>query len=171
MPTHIEAQHFGNDKIVSVAAGYQDSSAVTEEGTLYTWGQASSFGHANREAKLVPSRIAPRILQGARVGRCHDLPPMHTLAFAMGTHSRLGSCAAPTAMAAGVGSQRRSQGQQGKTLAAAEKGKDCEYVTMPGELVQRVVEVCVSWPEGQAGELEGVVRLLGVGMMKAKGSR
>jgi len=25
-------------------------------------------------------------------------------------------------------------------MAAADKGKDCEYVTMPGELVQRVVE-------------------------------
>jgi len=37
----------------------------------------------------------------------------------------------------------------------------CAYVTMPGELVQRVVEACASWPEGQAGELEGVLRLLG----------
>jgi len=41
---------------------------------------------------------------------------------------------------------------------------------MPGELVQRVVEACVSWPEGRAGELEGVVRLLGGGMIKTRGS-
>jgi hypothetical protein len=41
---------------------------------------------------------------------------------------------------------------------------------MPVELVQRAVEACVSWPEGMAGELEGVVRLLGGGMMKTRGS-
>jgi len=173
VPTLIEAQHFGNAKIVSVASGFLHSSAVTEEGTLYTWGHASGLGHADGEAKWVPTRIAPSLLQGARVGRCHNLPPMHALAFAMGTHSRLGSCAAPTGVAAGGSSQRRSQRQQGKTLAVADKGKDCEYVTMPGELVQRVVEACVSWPEepeGRAGELEGVVRLLGVGMMQTRGS-
>jgi len=34
-----------------------------------------------------------------------------------------------------------------------------------GELVQLVVEACVSWPEGQVGEMEGVVQPLG-GMMK-----
>ena len=55
-------------------------------------------------------------------------------------------------------------------MAAADKGRDCEYVTMPDELVQWVVEACVSWPEGRAGELEGVVQLLGGGMMKARGS-
>jgi len=119
--------------------------------------------------KLVPTRITPQLLQGSRVGRCHDLPPMHALAFAMGTHARLGS-AASTATVAGGGSQTMSQRQQGRTPAAADKGKDCEYITMPGELVQRLVEECVSWPEGRVGELEGVVRLLGGGMMKAKGS-
>jgi len=169
VPTRIEAQHFCNANIVSVASGFSRSAAVTKEGTLYTWGEASGLGHANREAKWVPTRIAPSLLQGALVGRCHDLPPMHALAFAMGTHSRLGSCAAPT-VTAGGSSQRRSQRQQGKAPAATDKGKDCEYVAMPGELVQRVVEACVSWPEGRARELEGVVRLLGGGMMKTRGS-
>jgi len=98
----------------------------------------------------------------------------------LGTHSQIGGCDAPTAVAAGGSSQRRSQRQQGKTPssqrqqgktpAASDKGKDCEYVTMPGELVQRVVEECVSWPEGRAGQLEGVVWLLGGGMMQARGS-
>jgi len=41
---------------------------------------------------------------------------------------------------------------------------------MPGELVQRIVEACGAWPEGQAGELEGVVRLLGGGMIDERGS-
>jgi len=144
--TRIEAQHFCNAKIVSVASGISHSAAVTEEGTLYTWGQASGLGHATP------------------MGRQSGCPR------AMGAHPRLGNCAAPTAMAAGGSSQRRSQRQQGKTPAAADKGKDCEYVTMPGELVQRVVEACASWPVGRAGELEGVVRLLGGGMMQARGS-
>jgi len=117
----------------------------------------------------MPTRIAPSLLQGARVRRCHDLPPMHALAFAMGTQFRLASCAARKAVAAGGSSQRRSQQQKGKTQAAVDKGKDCEYVTMPDELVQRVVEACMSWPEGRAGKLEGVVRLLGGGMMQTSG--
>jgi len=84
VPTRIEAQHFGNTKTVSVACGVSHSAAVTEEDALYTWGdggEASGLGHANREAKWVTTRIAPSLLQGARVGHCHDLPPMHALAF------------------------------------------------------------------------------------------
>jgi len=34
VPTQVEAQHFGNDKIVSVAAGATQSAAVTEHGHL-----------------------------------------------------------------------------------------------------------------------------------------
>ena len=33
--------------------------------------------------------------------------------------------------------------------------------TLLPEFVRCVVEACVSWPEGQVGELEGMVRLLG----------
>jgi len=97
VPTRIEAQHFGNAKIVSVAGGFSHSAAVTEEGTLYTCGEAWGLGHADAEAKWMPTRITPSLLQGVHVGPCHDLLPMHSLAFAMGTHFRLGSCAAPTA--------------------------------------------------------------------------
>jgi len=67
-------------------------------------------------------------------------------------------------------SQTESRRHVGKAQAAADDGKDCEYVMMPGELVQRVVEACVLWPEGRAGELEGVVRLIGGGMITMKGS-
>jgi len=141
---------------------------VTEKGALYTRGNALGLGHTDGQAKQVPTLVAPHLLQDERVGRCHDLLPMHALAFAMSTYAQLGS-AAPT-VAAGGSSQRRSLRQQGKTPAAADKGKDCEYVTMPGELVQRVVEACVLWLEGRAGELEGVVRLLGGGMLQPRGS-
>ena len=173
VPTQVEVQHFGHLKIVSAAAGVTHSAAVTEHGCLYTWGRGTyvdeaeddqddqddqeenevpfGHGHVGGETKLVPTRVAPALLQGARVGRCHGLLPLHALAFAMGNHSRLGR-AAQTAP------------------AAADNDKDCEYVLMPGELVQRIVEACGAWPEGRAGELVGLVRLLGSGMIDKWGS-
>ena len=143
MPTRVETQHFCKTKVVSAAGGFNHSVAVTEHGCLYTWGK----GHLQHPAPV-------------------KLPPLNALAFTMGTHTRLGSVV-PTSAPAG-GSSRRSQRLEDKALAtAADTSTGCAYVTMPGELLQRVVEACVSWPEGQAGELEGVVRLLG-GMMKDK---
>jgi len=96
-------------------------------------------------------RVNPALLKGARVGRHHGLPPLHALAFAMGNHSRLGH-AVQTAP------------------AAADKGKDCEYVLMPGELVERIVEACGAWPVGWTGELKGVLRLLEGGIIDKRGS-
>jgi len=109
----VEARYFGNTKVVSAAGGDFHSAAVTEPGGFYTWGQGqdalhaspAGLGHDNMLPKLVPTCITPHLLQGACVGRCHRLPPLHTLAFAMGTHARLGS-AAPTGAPAGVGSTR-----------------------------------------------------------------
>jgi len=84
-----------------------------------------------------------------RVRRCHGLPPLHALTFTMGNYSRLG---------------RTEQ----TALAAADKGKDFAYVSMPGELVQQLVKVCGVWLEGQAGELPGLVRLLGGDMINER---
>jgi len=171
VPTQVEAQHFGHAKIVSATAGNAHSAAVTEHGCLYTWGQGTQveekeedneddeeenevpagLGHGDGETKLVPTRVAPALLQDTRVGRCHGLPPLHALAFAMGNHSRLG---------------RTEQ----TVLAVADKGKDCVYVSMQRELVQWIVEACGVWPEGRAGELEGLVRLLGGGIIDERGS-
>jgi len=125
VPTCIETQHFGNATIVAVAGGVLHLAAVTKEGTLYTWVEASGLGHAHRETRWVPTRIIPSLLQRACVRPCHDLLPTHALAFTMGTHSRHGSHAAPTAVVVRGSSQRRSQ-QQGKTQAAADKGKDSD---------------------------------------------
>mmetsp|Transcript_66033 Transcript_66033/g.107128 ORF Transcript_66033/g.107128 Transcript_66033/m.107128 type:complete len:418 (+) Transcript_66033:600-1853(+) len=162
VPTQVEAQHFGHAKIVSAAAGNAHSAAVTEHGGLYTWGRGreddeyenefpAGLGHGDGETKLVPTRVVPALLQDTRVGRCHGLPPLHALAFVMGNHFRLGR-AAQTA------------------LAAVDNCRHSGYVSMPRELVQWMVEACGVWPEGRAGELEGVVRLLGGGMMKPRGS-
>jgi len=98
-------------------------------------------------AKVVHTCVPQHILQGARVGRYHSLPLLH----------------AGSATSAGGG---RSWWLEGKApAAAADTSTDCEYVMMQGELVQQVVEACTSWREGQTGEMQGVVRLLG-GMMR-----
>ena len=156
VPTQVEAQHYGNAKIVSAAAGDYHYAAVTDNGALYTWGKAIQgkntakespvgLGHADGVIKMTPTLVAPHLLQGARVGRCHALPPLHALAFAMGTHSRLGS-------------------------AVADNGTDSEYLSMPGELLQRIVDASASWPEGSAGEMGGMVRMLGGGIIRARGA-
>lgn len=138
VPTCISAQHFGNAKIVSAAAGWSDhnefhmwsqSSAVTEFGALYTWGRGQGVGPGE---PVVRRSLVPMLVElGARVGRCnHHLLQLHALAFAMGTHTRLGSA--------------------DNTTASADT-TCCAYASMPGDLVRRVVEACVSWPEGRLG--------------------
>lgn len=73
---------------------------VTEHDALYTWASRKAFlfeefqvlaglGHDDLEDKLVPTLVAPVHQLGTRIGRCLPLPPLHTLAFAMGTHHRL----------------------------------------------------------------------------------
>ena len=160
IPTRIDAQHFDSAKIVTATARTNRSTAVTEDGALYTWGRGfdphqigtpTGLGHADLQHKFVPTRIASHLLQGARVGRCHSLPPEHALAFAMGTHSRLGSVQA-TAIA---------------TASGADSGTGHAHMSiLDDNLVKMVVDMCAWWPEGGAGELEGVVRLVGGGRIR-----
>jgi hypothetical protein len=94
IPTRVHTRHFDGAKIITATAGYFISTAVTEHGALYTWGKAcdprlnipTALGH--RQDRLLPTRIAPQHMQGARVGSL-GLPPSHALAFAMGMHDRL----------------------------------------------------------------------------------
>ena len=112
---------------------------VTADRALFTWGKGQGLGHFDGEDTRVPTIVAPQLLQGARVGRCHSLPSMLALAFAMGTHPRLGS-AAQTDTA--CGGSRKSRRQQGKEPVATDT-MGCAYEEMPGELVHLVVEACV----------------------------
>ena len=123
----------------------------------------NGLGHDDPEDKLLPTLVAPLQQLGARVGRCLPLPRLHALAFAMGTHRRLGAGAA----GAGGGGRRMSRRVQGKE---PDEGRRCAYGDMPEDLVRRVVEACRVWPEGAAGKAEGVVRLVGGGKGK-KGER
>ena len=162
VPCRIAGRHFGGKRVVTAAAGVAHSTALTEDGRLYTWGRGYSYpgspnglGHGDVEHRFVPTLVSPHNWHGARLGRCQPLPPQHALAFAMGTHSRLGA-ALP-----GGGGSRQSQRRRGKP--ADESAGGCLYSSMPKELVQRVIEACVSWPEGSVGSMDGLVRLLGGG--------
>jgi hypothetical protein len=78
----------------------------------------------------VPTLDAPLHQPGARVGRCLPLPPLHALAFAMGTHRRLGAGAA----GAGAGGRRMSRRQQEKE---PDDGRECAYMDVAEDLVRR----------------------------------
>ena len=101
------------------------------------------LGHADLADRLVPTPVSPRLLGGARVGRCHGLAEEHALAFAMGTHARLGAGAGGEQ---GSGGRRRSRRRQGMAPAEGEEGRGCVYLTMQGELVKMVVEACRGHP-------------------------
>ena len=89
------------------------------------------------------------------MGRWHGLAEEHALAFAMGTHARLG---------AGGGGRRRSRRVQGRAPAGGEEGRGCPYAEMARELVKQVVEAC-RWKAGrEVGE--GVARLIGGGSLR-----
>jgi hypothetical protein len=109
--TCIAARHFDNAIIMPVASGSSQCASVTDRGCLYTWGKAPSLGHTGKKAQVLPTHVAPLLLQVSRV-RCYN----HVLStHAQGTHSRLRSRAAPTVaqktatVAAGDSNQRRSQ--------------------------------------------------------------
>jgi alpha-tubulin suppressor-like RCC1 family protein len=166
VPTRVDPQHFAHAPISAVAVGDSHSAAVTAGGALYTWGKGEAghtgsqvpggLGHADLANRLVPTLVPRQLLGGVRVGRCHGLREELALAFAMGTHERLG---ASSAAAGGGGGKRRSRRAQGKAPAAGREQKGCLYLMMPAELVKRVVEACGWRAEGELGE--GVVRLMG----------
>jgi hypothetical protein len=72
------------------------------------------------------------------VGRCHGLLEELALAFAMGTHERLG---AGSAAAGGGEGRRRSRRAQGKAPAAGREEEGCPCLMMPADLVKRVVRL------------------------------
>ena len=174
VPTCISPLCINYAKIAFVAAGKTHSAAVTEEGTLYIFGTSSSLGHGDGhevdskhycEVTDVPrvALVTVNFPQGSRVGAFHGLPPAHAMAFAMGTHVRLGHRAPVTA-----GSRKKSMCLLSKTPEAAggahdqlDVEEDCAYVMMPAELVRRLALTCGIWQERRATEYAGVMRLCG----------
>jgi hypothetical protein len=64
----------------------------------------------------MPTLVSQRLLGGTRVGRWHGLAEELALAFAMGTHDRLG---------AGAGGRWRSRWMQFKAPAGGEDDRGC----------------------------------------------
>ena len=168
-----------DSKVVSACAGRIHSAVVTHLGTLYTWGNVpdngrmqygSAGGTAQEITKHVPTNVTiSRFTNNSesddmRIGCCHNLLPEKIIAFAMGTHHRLGGGWSMHNPPEPGSRNRKSQRQQGKDPAVTTLQR-CHFFTMPADLVQRVVQACASWPQGPAGKTEGIVRLLGGGLM------
>ena len=162
VPTRVDQKHFAGERIAAVDGDSYHSAAVTESGALYTWGRAAAggpgsqmpcgLGHADFVNRLVPTLISPQLLGHARVGRWHGLAEDHALAFAMGTHARLGAGVGGV----GTGGRRRSRRAQGKAPVEERGQVGCPYVTMPGELLNKVVEACALGPAGGGGRSLGL---------------
>ena len=158
-PQQVGVEWMRGAKIVTAACGEAHTAAVTEEGALYTWGAGrlslypgckgpGGLGHEDLADKLVPTLVAPRLLLGARVGRCLALGRLHVVALAMGTHGRLGG---------GAGG-RKSRRVEGKEPAGEAGGSPIMLLAGELGLLRMIAEACREQAEGEA---EGVVRLLG----------
>ena len=135
----VGAGEFGGASVVAAAGGAFHSVAVTEDGALWTWGDGhyGQLGHGDEANRPVPTVVAEAGLGGGRIGRCRGLPAEHALAFAMGTHVRLGAASPARCLA----------GEEG--------------------LLRIIVRWCRRWRwvGGAAGREEGMVRLLGGGLL------
>ena len=95
-PARVGQEWFGGAKIVTADCGCCHSAAVSEDCALFTWGAgalngvAQGLGHDDLNDKLVPTLVSPLRLLSTRIGRGLELVPENALAFAMGTHTRLG---------------------------------------------------------------------------------
>jgi len=148
LPTRIGAQHFDSAKIISAAGGCRTRQRCRQRKAPSTPGAMhQDSGTPTRRqsgcARALPQAGCRAHVSGTATVYCQFTPSTSLWARILSLAVAL--CHWPWQQeAAGVSSQKRSQRQQGKTPVAADKGKDCEYITMSGELVQRVVEAYVS---------------------------
>ena len=146
VPTRVRAKHIESSRAVSAAAGSVHSAVVTQDGALWTWGPGEIFAGAFKNVQVptglghgdtADKPVPSRVPMGDElVGRCRRLPALHALAFAMATHRRL--------------------------------GKDCVWFLngdMPSEVLRRIIFSARAWPSGAPAQEEGVLRLMGAGLM------
>ena len=111
LPFCIGGLHFGDTKITSAAGGANHAVAVNEHDCIFTWGTQTNIvhqqseemdafeelshpggvGHEIAETMYVVTPFVVDSFHGVRAGRWHRLTRENALAFAMGTHARLGS--------------------------------------------------------------------------------
>ena len=120
------------------------SAAVTEDSALWTWGDGrlGRLGHGDEQRRMVPTLVPGAVLGGGRIGRCRGLPAEHALAFAMGTHGRLGA-ASPVRWGGRAAADdcglvpevgERDGGEGGECGAASGSGADAFVSERPGRL-------------------------------------
>jgi len=86
-PTRIPQAAFGGAHIVLVHTSHQNvSTAVTRHGLVYQWGRRPEFPNA-----YVPVPLGSSLSCGGRCGHSCVVRPSNMLAFASGTHARLGT--------------------------------------------------------------------------------
>ena len=171
VPTRIDQKRFAHARVVTLAAGDCHSAAVTHNGALFTWGRGKDhgvhsggpggLGHADQRNRLVPAQVSPDLLHGP-VGRCLGLADDYALAFAMGTHSRLG---AGTTVAGGSRRKQGGSARRNSKRKVAGRGlvQGSFYSEMPADLVRKIVKACDWKLEGETGQWaqmgEGMARL------------
>jgi len=138
-PAKIEPERFGGRRVVAVSCGSFQSVMVTEDGKLYTCGRAASYPGSMEPAGLGHSDLEDKLVP--------TLVPPSLLG-----NDRVGRCLPlqqDLALAFAMGSH-------------PQLGPPCMADLLP-EIVMLVLEACRGWPEGSAGKMEGVARLLGGG--------
>ena len=156
-PRRVGTQEFGGRKILTAVAGGKHSAAVTEDGRLWAWGilEGVLFSDPVSEPKEVS-------LRGARVAQWARMPEDHALAFAMGTHVRLGGVKAAEDLEVQEVA-REGYGEAGAVGASGQRA-DCPHVDLPEHLVQMVLQTAFSWPT-TFGSGEMMERLFGGGVI------
>jgi len=158
VPRRIRLPRHNQSLFVAVYAGGVQSCAVTACGRAFVWGLASVVEPMPPPSSMhTPKLFAEAHMWDVCVGRCHRrsvLPPLFLLAFAMGTHARLG--------AASEADAERRVTRAGAPAARLARGSALRG--MPADVIQLVaLTVGSPWPPGPAGEWEGMLRLLGGG--------
>jgi hypothetical protein len=91
-PAEVGADALGHARVEAVAAGSKHTLALTDTGTLVSFGRWSSL---LSNAPPTPHTISSQHLGGCALAMGLALPPLHALAFVSATHPRLGASAAP----------------------------------------------------------------------------
>ncbi len=98
----------GNVKVVSADAGTNCFYATTDDGALWAWGEGSlgRIAHPDTFEQRWPAKVPGTGPGGWQVGRLQPLPAEMALAFAMGSHARLGASSVMEAVAGEPGLSR-----------------------------------------------------------------
>jgi len=177
----IEQCHFHHHKVVSVVSGFNHAAAVTKNGGIYTWGQVASthgdavLAQANLNVgngdifkrslldlvdRYLPVLMEPNALRNDAdliqtdtcVGRFHNLLTEHALAFAMGTHPRLGRV---------ISTNRASRRLQGNWPDNFSTNTPCVYVAIPAELIESIIGAARHASALHSKMPEAVARMIG----------